>query len=124
MGDLEGPRFQVSGRGIRWDPNPPKGPENPLDYQMIRSADEGRAAVREQVAKGVDWIKLFPTGAYSFSPTGEAQYVLMYPLPVLQAIIDEAHRLQPEDGVPRVRRRRSAVRDHRRLRHASSTATA
>jgi len=93
MGDLEGPRFQVSGRGIRWDPNPPKGPENPLDYQMIRSADEGRAAVREQVAKGVDWIKLFPTGAYSFSPTGEAQYVLMYPLPVLQAIIDEAHRL-------------------------------
>jgi imidazolonepropionase-like amidohydrolase len=93
MGDLEGPRFQVSGRGIRWDPNPPKGPENPLDYQMIRSADDGRAAVREQVAKGVDWIKLFPTGAYSFSPTGEAQYVLMYPLPVLQAIIDEAHRL-------------------------------
>ena len=93
MGDLEGPRFQVSGRGIRWDPNPPKGPENPLDYQMIRSADEGRAAVREQVANGVDWIKLFPTGAYSFTPSGEAQYVLMYPLPVLQAIIDEAHRL-------------------------------
>ena len=93
MGDLEGPRFQVSGRGIRWDPNPAKGPENPLDYQMIRSADEGRAAVREQVQKGVDWIKLFPTGAYSFNPTGEAQYILMYPLPVLQAIIDEAHRL-------------------------------
>jgi imidazolonepropionase-like amidohydrolase len=93
MGDIDGPRFQVSGRGIRWDPNPPKGPENPLDYQMIRSAEEGRAAVREQVAKGVDWIKLFPTGAYSFSPTGEAQYVLMYPLPVLQAIIDQAHRL-------------------------------
>jgi len=94
MGDLEGPRFQVSGRGIRWDPNPPKGPENPLDYQMIRSADEGRAAVREQVAKGVDWIKLFPTGAYSFSPTGEAQYILMYPQPVLQAIIDEEGRKQ------------------------------
>jgi imidazolonepropionase-like amidohydrolase len=94
MGDLEGPRFQVSGRGIRWDPNPPKGPENPLDYQMIRSADEGRAAVREQVAKGVDWIKLFPSGAYSFSPTGQAQYILMYPLPVLQAIIDEAHSLK------------------------------
>jgi imidazolonepropionase-like amidohydrolase len=93
MGDIDGPRFQVSGRGIRWDPNPPKGPENPLDYQMIRSAEEGRAAVREQVAKGVDWIKLFPGGAYSFSPTGDAQYVLMSPLPVLQALIDEAHRL-------------------------------
>jgi len=93
MGDLEGPRFQVSGRGIRWDPNPPKAPENPLDYQMIRSADEGRAAVREQVQRGVDWIKLFPAGAYSFSPTGEAQYILMYPLPVLQALVEEAHRL-------------------------------
>jgi imidazolonepropionase-like amidohydrolase len=93
MGDIDGPRYQESGRGIRWDPNPPKGPENPLDYQMIRSADEGRAAVRDQVAKGVDWIKLFPTGAYSFSQTGEARYVLMYPLPVLQALIDEAHRL-------------------------------
>jgi imidazolonepropionase-like amidohydrolase len=93
MGDLEGPRFQVSGRGIRWDPNPPKGPENPLDYQMIRSADEGRAAVREQVATGVDWIKLFPSGAYSFNAAGEAQYILMYPLAVLQALVDEAHRL-------------------------------
>jgi imidazolonepropionase-like amidohydrolase len=41
----------------------------------------------------VDWIKLFPTGAYSFSPSGEAQYVLMYPMPVLQALIDESHRL-------------------------------
>jgi imidazolonepropionase-like amidohydrolase len=94
MGDLDGPRFQVSGRGIRWDPNPPKGPEDPLDYQMIRSAEEARAAVREQVANGVDWIKLFPTGAYSFSPTGEARYVLMYPQPVLQALIDEAHTLK------------------------------
>jgi imidazolonepropionase-like amidohydrolase len=93
MGDLDGPRFQVSGRGIRWAPEPAKGPENPLDYQMIRSAEEGRAAVREQVAKGVDWIKLFPGAAYSFGPTGEAQYVTMYPLPVLQAIVEEAHRL-------------------------------
>ena len=40
----------------------------------------------------------------------------MYPLPVLQALIDEAHRLEPEGGVPRVWRRRSAVRDHRRVR--------
>jgi imidazolonepropionase-like amidohydrolase len=98
MGDIDGPRFQVSGRGIRWSAEPLKGPEDPLAYQMIRSAEEGRAAVREQVAKGVDWIKLFPGGAYSFSPTGEAQYVTMYPLPVLQALIDEAHRLGKKVG--------------------------
>jgi imidazolonepropionase-like amidohydrolase len=45
------------------------------------------------VDRGVDWIKLFPTGAYSFSPTGEAQYVLTYPMPILQALIEETHRL-------------------------------
>jgi len=41
----------------------------------------------------VDWIKLFPTGGYSFTATGEAQYVTTYPLHVLQALIDETHRL-------------------------------
>ena len=50
-------------------------PDNPLASTVIRSAEEGRAAVRDQIAHGADWIKLFPTGAYSFTPTGEAQYV-------------------------------------------------
>src|SRR5205085_3386143 len=45
-----------------------------------------------------DLIKLYPTGAYSFSPSGEAQYVLTYPLPVLQALIDEAHKLGKKTG--------------------------
>lgn len=94
-GRIDGPRYQVSTLGIAWGANPPNPsvPENPLASKIIRSADEGRAAVREQISRGADWIKLFPTGAYSFSPTGEAQYVLMYPLPVLQALIDETHRL-------------------------------
>lgn len=100
MGDLDGPRFQVSGRGIRWSGEPPnpKSPDDPLASTVIRSAEEGRAAVREHVAKGVDWIKLFPTGAYSFNPAGDAQYVLTYPLPVLQAIIEEAHKLGRKTG--------------------------
>jgi len=94
-GDIDGPRFQVSGLGIRWGAVPPNpsAPDNPLASTVIRSADEGRAAVRDHVAHGVDWIKLFPAGAYSFTPTGEVQYVLTYPLPVLQAIVDETHRL-------------------------------
>ena len=93
-GDIDGPRFQVSGLGIRWGAVPPNpsAPDNPLASTVIRSADEGRAAVRDHVAHGVDWIKLFPAGAYSFTPTGEVQYVLTYPLPVLQAIVDETHR--------------------------------
>jgi imidazolonepropionase-like amidohydrolase len=64
-----------------------------LASTIIRSADEGRAAVREQIGHGADWIKLFPTGAYSFTATGQAEYVVTYPLPVLQALIDETHRL-------------------------------
>jgi len=65
---------------------------------VIRSAEEGRAAVRDQIAHGADWIKLYPAGAYSFTSTGEAQYVVTYPLPVLQAIIDETHRLGKKAG--------------------------
>jgi imidazolonepropionase-like amidohydrolase len=94
-GRIDGPRYQVSTLGIAWGANPPNPstPENPLASKIIRSADEGRAAVREQISRGADWIKLFPTGGYSFAPGGQAQYTMTYPLPVLQALIDETHRL-------------------------------
>jgi imidazolonepropionase-like amidohydrolase len=94
-GRIDGPRYQVSTLGIVWSATPPNpaAPQNPLASTAIRSAEEGRAAVREQIAHGADWIKLFPTGAYSFNVTGQAQYVVTYPLPVLQALIDETHRL-------------------------------
>jgi len=91
-GRLDGPRYQVSGRGIAWSGNS-QAPVNPLGNYIVRSVEDARAAVREHVDHNVDWIKLFPTGAYSFTPSGEAQYVLMYPMPVLQALIDESHRL-------------------------------
>jgi imidazolonepropionase-like amidohydrolase len=97
-GELDGPRFMVSGRGIVWGATPPKGEPNPRAAIVVRSADEGRAAVREHVEKGVDHIKLYPGGAYSFGPNGEDQYATTYPLPVLQAIIDEAHRLGKKTG--------------------------
>ena len=95
LGDIDGPRFQVSGRGIAWGANPPNplALPNPLASIVIRSAEEARAAVREHAERGVDWIKVYPTGGYSFTATGEAQYVLTYPLPVLQALMDETHRL-------------------------------
>lgn len=94
-GRFDGPRYQVSGRGIVWGAAPPNpaAPDNPLASTVVRSVEDARAAVRDHVAHGVDWIKLFPTGAYSFTASGEAQYQLTYPMPVLQALIDEAHRL-------------------------------
>jgi imidazolonepropionase-like amidohydrolase len=60
--------------------------------------DEARAAVREEISHGADWIKLYPAGAYSFTNDGKDQYVLTYPMPVLQAMIDETHRLGKKSG--------------------------
>ena len=97
-GRLEGPRFQVSTLGIVWSDRPASGPENPLTSTVIRNADEGRAAVRTQIEHGADWIKLFPAGGYSFTADGTPQYAVTYPLTVLQAMIDEAHRLGHKTG--------------------------
>jgi imidazolonepropionase-like amidohydrolase len=97
-GRIDGPRFQVSTLGIVWNAAPPTGSANPLASTVVRSAEEGRAAVSDQIAHGADWIKLYPAGNYSFTATGEAQYVVTYPLPVLQAMIDEAHRLGKKAG--------------------------
>jgi imidazolonepropionase-like amidohydrolase len=95
QGRIDGPRYQVSTRGIVWGANPPnpEAPDNPLASAVVRSVEDARAAVRDQIGHGADWIKLFPTGAYSFSPAGEAKYVLTYPMPVLEALIDETHKL-------------------------------
>ena len=99
-GRFDGPRYQVSTLGLVWDAKPkdPNAKENPLAGTVVRNAEEARAAVREQIAHGADWIKLYPTGAYSFSPTGKDEYQLTYPLPVLQAAIDETHRLGKKAG--------------------------
>jgi hypothetical protein len=93
-GEIDGPRFQVAGRGIVWGAQPaqPGATPNPRSAIVVRSAEEGRAAVREHIEKKVDHIKLYPGGGYSFSPTGEDQYQTTYPLAVLQAILDETHK--------------------------------
>jgi imidazolonepropionase-like amidohydrolase len=102
-GLVDGPRAQVSTRGIVWgqDPGTSRGPvpqPNPLASTIIHNAEEGRAAVRDQIEHGADWIKLFPAGGYSFTPEGKDVYQVTYPLPVLQAIIDETHRLGKKAG--------------------------
>src|SRR6266853_1649676 len=99
-GRIDGPRYQVSTRGIVWGATPPNpaAPDSPLASAVVRSAEEGRAAVRDQISHGADWIKLYPAGAYSFSPDGKDQYELTYPKPVLKALIDETHRLGKKTG--------------------------
>ena len=97
---LDGPRYQVSTLGIVWGAQPanPAAPDNPLASTVVRSVADAREAVRAQVKGGADWLKLYPGGAYSFTPTGQAQYVTTYPLPVLQALVDETHRLGRKAG--------------------------
>ena len=100
QGRFDGPRYQVSTVGIVWSamPRNPAVPDNPLASTVVRSVGDARAAVREQIAHGADWIKLFPAGGYSFTATGEDQYQVTYPMPVLQALIDETHRLGKKAG--------------------------
>ena len=99
-GRFDGPRYQVSTLGIVWSAKPkdPSTAQNPLAATAVRSAEDARAAVRDQIAHDADWIKLYPAGAYSFSATGKDLYEVTYPLPVLEAAIDEAHRLGKKTG--------------------------
>jgi imidazolonepropionase-like amidohydrolase len=92
-GLADGPRMQVSTRGIVWSGAPNARPKEPLAPAVVTTPDEARAAVRDQIGKGADWIKLYPAGAYAFTPDGKDTYVVTYPMPVLQALIDETHRL-------------------------------
>jgi len=92
-GMINGPRAQVSTRGIVWGAPGSNAPAaNPLASAVVHSVEEARAAVDDQIQHGADWIKLFPTGGYSFQPSGKVDYQLTYPMPVLQALIDETHR--------------------------------
>src|SRR5215475_1583602 len=92
-GRIDGPRFQVSGRGIIWAGTAGTAAGSPLTSIRVHGEEDARAAVREHVEHGADWIKLFPGGAYSFTSAGEDKYVVTYPMPVLEALIGEAHRL-------------------------------
>ena len=91
-GEIDGPRAQVSTRGIVWGA-PGAKPLEAGESAVVHNVEEARAAVRDQIGHGADWIKLFPAGAYSFGADGKPAYVLTYPMPVLQALIDETHKL-------------------------------
>ena len=91
-GEIDGPRAQVSTRGIAWGA-PGAKPLEPGESAVVHNVEEARAAVRDQIGRGADWIKLFPAGGYSFGADGKPAYVVTYPMPVLQALVDETHKL-------------------------------
>ena len=94
-GSVDGPRLQVSTRGVGASGSDYIGsPETSITggNQTIHGPDNAREVVREQIHYGADWIKIFPTGAYSFGFDGELFVDPTFTLPELQAIVDEAHR--------------------------------
>jgi imidazolonepropionase-like amidohydrolase len=94
-GLFDGPRLQVSTRGIGAAGSSYIGMPGinlTAGNVGIHGAEEGRAAVREQIHYGADWIKVFPVGGYSFSPNGEIFFDPTFTLDELKAIVDEAHR--------------------------------
>jgi imidazolonepropionase-like amidohydrolase len=94
-GLIEGPRMQVATRGIGGagsDFIGAPGVNLTGGQQTITGVLQAREAVREQIRYGADLIKIFPAGAYSFSPTGELFVEPMLNLEEVQAIVDEAHR--------------------------------
>jgi imidazolonepropionase-like amidohydrolase len=93
-GMFDGPRMQVSTRGLSTGPASIGTPDVtlPASAQTVAGADQARGAVRDQIQYGADWIKLFAAKEYSFSPTGELLVDPSFTLNEVQAIVDEAHR--------------------------------
>lgn len=93
-GLFEGPRMQVSTRGLNTGPIYLGAPGStiPAGTENITGADEAREAVREQIHYGADWIKIYATAGYRFRPSGELWVDPTFTLSEVEAIVDEAHR--------------------------------
>ena len=100
QGRIDGPRYQVSTLGIVWGATPPNpaAPDNPLASTVVRSVEDARAAVREQIHTARIGSSCSRRALTHSRPTGKVQYEVTYPMPVLQALIDETHRLGKKAG--------------------------
>jgi imidazolonepropionase-like amidohydrolase len=96
-GVVKGPRMQVSTRGLQATGgfimnNFSFDVPVPMALQVVDSPSEARAAVREQIARGADWIKLY--SAYQFHITSDGKLLTppTFTAEEVNAIVDEAHR--------------------------------
>ncbi len=98
-GILDGPRVFTSGpamsvtggyplTGYSWERNMPDG------VLKCDGADDCRKAVRFQVEKGVDWIKVYADRSYYRTPDGGWAATPNFTPEEMKAIVDEAHRLR------------------------------
>jgi len=98
MGIIPGPRLWVSTRGLSimgrylpfdysWELDLPKG------LQMVSGPEECLKAVREQVAHGADWIKVYVDWPYFVDKDGGISGQTNFTQEELAVIVNEAHRL-------------------------------
>jgi imidazolonepropionase-like amidohydrolase len=89
LGIVEGPRILSCGRII--SATAPGGAIFTTMYREADGPDDMRRAVREQLRRGADYVKLMATGARSV--LAEDPEPAQMTAPELGAIVDEAHRL-------------------------------
>ena len=98
-GEMAGPRMFVSTLAINttghypiseaayaWELTLPKG------LKEITGADEARRVVREQIAHGADWIKIYADRSYSKLPDGSYRSLQNFTTEEIMAIGDEVKR--------------------------------
>jgi len=98
-GIIPGPRLWVSTRGLNtlgrympfdysWELDLPKG------AQMVTGTDECLKAVREQVANGADWIKIYVDWPFFIDKDGGLSGLTNFTREELATMVNEAHRLE------------------------------
>ena len=99
MGLVPGPRLWVSTRGLNT-----QGRYMPFDYswelelpkgaQIVTGTEECLKAVREQVAFGADWIKIYVDWPFFIDKDGGISGLTNFTTEELAAMVNEAHRLE------------------------------
>jgi imidazolonepropionase-like amidohydrolase len=100
-GIVEGPRLFVVTKaiaptgaypllGFAWELDVPKGVET------VDGADAARRVVRDQVAHGADWIKVYADRSYYKDEKNGGRFASIpnFTLDEMRALVDEAHRLR------------------------------
>lgn len=96
---IPGPRMFVSTRAINTVGHYPLSPKEfnweldlPKGIQEINGADEARRAVREQIAHGADWIKIYADRGYYRLPDGSYRSYPNFTPEEINAVADETIR--------------------------------
>ncbi|HEX9161053.1 MAG TPA: amidohydrolase family protein [Thermoanaerobaculia bacterium] len=98
-GVIPGPRLQVSGRAMSVTGGYGPGGYSPeISYprgvEIVDGVESARKAVREQLANGADWIKVYADRSYFVDKDGKLSSIPTFTADEMKAIVDEAHRLR------------------------------